>query len=213
MNNLHPIFADCCQTDGSIHSKYATDKPWIFDGHIYATNGRVAVRMPVSGHNNEGVFPPVKDLDWTTTRFSEESFFAPNPGPAIVNPVCVECKGKGKVETITCPDCKGDGTQECDLGHEHDCENCEGIGTLRDAGTCEYCEGSGIGQPSYFPVHIAKNCQIRDDFARILYRHGAKLYLQKVPTPHSQIRFVIDGGIEGLAMPYIPPEDRSRCLK
>ena len=29
---------------------------------------------------------------------------------------------------IDCPDCHGDGSQDCDLGHIHDCEACDGSG-------------------------------------------------------------------------------------
>ena len=30
-----------------------------------------------------------------------------------------------------CPDCQGYGYQECDLGHEHDCEECNGTGKIQ----------------------------------------------------------------------------------
>jgi len=31
-----------------------------------------------------------------------------------------------------CPECHGKGYEECDLGHEHDCEECDGSGNAPD---------------------------------------------------------------------------------
>lgn len=35
---------------------------------------------------------------------------------------------KTQEETGECPECNGDGYQDCDMGHSHDCEECDGTG-------------------------------------------------------------------------------------
>lgn len=50
---------------------------------------------------------------------------------------CPECNGDG--EGLECSNCLGDGVETCDLGHDHDCESCLGLG-YHD---CDTCLGAG----------------------------------------------------------------------
>ncbi len=34
-------------------------------------------------------------------------------------------------ETVTCIDCSGEGKEECNLGHDHECERCDGKGFVK----------------------------------------------------------------------------------
>lgn len=62
-----------------------------------------------------------------------ERIIVPPPGQTR----CEECEGKGKWSCLACGGC---GTVECDLGHEHDCRDCDGNGANT---SCESCSGVG----------------------------------------------------------------------
>tara|TARA_R100001480_G_scaffold146109_2_gene144556 strand:- start:17674 stop:18000 length:327 start_codon:yes stop_codon:yes gene_type:complete len=38
-------------------------------------------------------------------------------------------------EPVQCEECCGEGHQECDLGHEHECQECDGLGNVPAADT------------------------------------------------------------------------------
>lgn len=50
-----------------------------------------------------------------------------------------------------CSDCDGDGVTECDQGHEHNCEPCNGLGKIRKT--------APVSKAEYFKAVVA---EIRD---------------------------------------------------
>lgn len=75
---------------------------------------------------------------------------------------CGECSGRGFKFVRKCWECNGEGEVECDKGHYHDCEECDGHGweaaTANDDSaslekeTCEVCGGTGKGGPRVIPL-------------------------------------------------------------
>lgn len=70
--------------------------------------------------------------------------------------------------------------------------------------------GSLRRMQEYFGVQVGE-MMLRDDFARILHKYGAKVYLNRGMAAYRPLRFVVDGGIEGLVMPYQPPSQKGSC--
>ncbi len=105
---LHPIFALCC--DDVKGTKYDLRTPWVYGRGVYATNGRILVRMPLS----EG-------LD--TTGFNTED--RPKLNEHTADYFAAKYQAKG----VPCPSLKGKGT---------DCPRCEGTGTAQGV-FCDDC--------------------------------------------------------------------------
>lgn len=115
-----------CQTYESL--RFAMDKPFVKNGCKYATDARIIIRVPTDEPdtdigekkfpNSEHIYAKyeavVCDQEWP------ESF-----------PDCPTCGQLGYVTRFECPICDGTGYQECDLGHEHDCDECQGNGWTR----------------------------------------------------------------------------------
>jgi hypothetical protein len=97
-------------------ARYDMKTPWVLNGYKYATNGRAAARHkadePNSPPTSEGSRPPCGTLFVVTpqTRFvlTEPEKMPPAPK--------------------RCGWCEGTGGRECNLGHFHDCESCDGRG-------------------------------------------------------------------------------------
>jgi hypothetical protein len=53
--------------------------------------------------------------------------------------MCKECDGRGWKNRIECERCDGVGEIECDLGHDHECPDCNGDGFIGDK--CPACNG------------------------------------------------------------------------
>ena len=115
-----PIFAACVAEESG---RYQLDRPWTERGKVYATNGRMAVRGPVSlvtgtlpQPDGDYRFPPVDEGMEPPSTFVE----TPTPLPAI---------DESTVARQQCPKCRGQGLcNNCDCGAEHECGNCDGMG-------------------------------------------------------------------------------------
>ena len=63
MMELHPIFAECCETN-ELHARYpVTRQPFYRGGYVYATNGRIVVRRRHQ-HKPTPMVPDVGSLPW-----------------------------------------------------------------------------------------------------------------------------------------------------
>jgi hypothetical protein len=192
---LPAIFKDCSDAESV---RYALDIPMVFDGRVYASDGRIAVRMPWDGPEppewkemrNDRRVPRIGDV------FIDDHEPEPTPIPAIPPPEtrpCEECKGTG---TAKCWECEGTGIDECDsCGHEDECEVCDGKGTF----PCE-CKGEGFVEWESVPVG---RLRFKGDYLAMLQRHGVTgLYLPLDTTTDAgrATKFVL-GDVEGRLMP------------
>lgn len=163
-------------------SRYSLQEPFTLRGAIYATDGRIAVRVFAPGDADtaapdkrfpkmEEIFPPV-DGDW-------------EPWPKI--DVCNFCEGTNK---SICSKCGGDGMcNRCSCGSEHECGHCDGTGDV----CCEKCTTPGSLDHRFGKSELALK------YAFLISHLPCVEYL---PTdkPDVVVRFRFEGG-EGAVMP------------
>lgn len=166
--------------------------PSLLGGHAYATNGRIAARVPASllawaAERGEG--GPV-GLD---SRFA--SWGAALSSTGVAPPPC----GFGAID---CPRCAGSGAR------------CVATACM----PCGACDGSGE-IPSNRPVEILPGFRLAERYVALIARFDGRLYLPSVPTPGAPAGFVCRGGqpgafgepeawsgfiVEGFVMPIDP---------
>ena len=107
--------------------------PFVIGGKLYATDARIAVEVDATGEpdtpttGNNRTDPPNVQKVFETTWDGTEVFKPwPAEAPIIGEIDCPQC------ENIVCKDCDGEGILECDMGHDHDCETCDGYGEIRN---------------------------------------------------------------------------------
>lgn len=165
--NLHPIFAECVASPDE-EMRYALKAPFVRGGFVYATDGRICVRAKSDAPDTEGQFPDTAGLGWNR----DTSVVIALPEQLPEQPV------------NKCTGCKGNGFVQCDFGHEHSCEDCDGKGNVRPTVRVKVGESD-----------------INLRWASILKRHGCVLYKPAKPT--APIYFTFDGG-DGIVMPMLP---------
>lgn len=179
-------------------------------GFTYATDGHVLVRVPADGREQTANFPPI-DLDKPLRPHCK--VFAPlvlPPRPEL--PPCDGCAGTGEV--AACRHCEGEGVSECDMGHEHDCDRCEGRGTVAGAGLeCQHCRGAKVRkvartQADVDAVEVTIGTARFDWFLleRVMALPGIEFGIPDGDGEPCPFRF--DGGI-GSVMPFLSATGKS----
>ena len=197
----------CADEDG----RYRISKPWVKDGWRYATDGRVAVRLPAEGEPDEpqpeGPGTRLPDAsDWFGEQYEFKADlctepFPPHDGRTIKQTCdneahmkdCQECNGTG---TCWCPKCE----------HPHDCPKCHGEGVDRRSQTrCPECNSFGYGNHPAPQVIAGKRIQ-GTIAVRIAELPGARYY----SDGHAgrPLHFVAAGGLEGVASIICNSEER-----
>jgi hypothetical protein len=183
--------------------------PFSLGDFTYATDGKVAVRVPrLEGIGEVEDAPASIETTFANNlKGFEQAAPVPNP-PHVTNIICKACKGRQKV-TI-CSECEGEGYRECDLGHEHDCEDCDGNGVIGDrsgesAVECPECEG--VGRLPNLPQGLSTGVIVNDKtcvglryLRRIATLPAVKWSLNHRKESSETIPFWFDGG-EGILMP------------
>lgn len=129
-----------CEKEGS--SRLDMSTPFVLNGWRYATDARVAIRIPCGEPNTEAKekrFPPIEQL---FANFPEDGF-EPWPEVDVFNAMgdCPECDC-GLVNSVECRKCLGRGFTVCnECGTEDDCKPCKGEGYVGD--DCGNCNGKG----------------------------------------------------------------------
>lgn len=201
---LHPIFRDCAGDDG----RFSLARPWRDGGFVYATNGAIVVRVPVTSLGpdvDRNVLEPgerrvpMELASYFTGTFQDDPFDLPDVGPADRR--CLFCEGAGTIKEKTCTSCHGGGCCTCDCNHRHACGCCDGTGVI-PSHDCEGCDGSGKGRPEPKGVKVADGVRLDRHWIAVLREYGAVVHLPIKPDPFkgvretSPLRFTI-GPIEG----------------
>lgn len=130
--------------------RYAIDAPFTVDGVTYATNSRILVWVETGDADtavpegkrrlNVAAIVPEK---WPTTGWE--------PWPEWNGESTMRECGchNGKVDQSECLTCNGTGELECDLGHEHECDDCDGEGVVGSGRNCPECNGKGKRMQRY----------------------------------------------------------------
>ena len=174
----------------------------MFNGGAYATDGRIAVRIPTdnadSEGNNERRRKDVEKLFVENENANHE--FAPWP-PMPAEPLeqeCPQCNGSG-AQLISCDNCD-DGYRECrECGHEGTCEQCNGSGKVYAPNTiCVLCDGKR-------KISMPKNQRVGElivaayNVYRITRLPNVR-YVLNHEMPCDYVCFVFDGGGQGIVM-------------
>lgn len=145
--------------DLSIFTKHpvraAYSQPWSLRQHTYATDGRMAIRVPKRDDvpENRDMIGRANQIDYWLTN-SAPMWFDVAPVAAPQEQQCPTCKGLKCIKI--CPECQGVTTVEASTSHNVyycKCKNCKGKGYLplpvdEAIGiTCHDCDGDGTIYP------------------------------------------------------------------
>lgn len=116
-------------------------RPFVINGMLYATSGNLCVRTKFDGQIEDQPenHPNPESLYQIHLEFTTK----PTTGVAIPEQI-----GEAFTES-TCHLCDGKGLRRCDLGHDHECDECEGTGKIRREVFVKladkvYCRASGL---------------------------------------------------------------------
>ena len=165
--------------------RYGINEPFVVGGFRYATDGKLAVRVPADGE-------PDADYKIKLPRKIGE-LFKPAAVEWLLWPaveVCGNCNGSGVV-LGDCDMCSGTGDHECSCGDKHECGYCEGDGKVDDLCDCRRAVGGSVkcGASEISMYYSRKISQL----PRASY--------QPTATPATPVHFKFDGG-EGVVMPF-----------
>jgi hypothetical protein len=182
---LPAIFRECV---APYTVRYDLTRPWVAGDHVYATDGRILVRVPVAGLA-PGTLGPL----WNAA-----AMFDRHPGRYAEPIVLPE---PGGPESTPCAICKGGGQLECDARGAYG----PGAGPL--AFECPVCDGSGR-VINWESTPVADGYALSARFVHLLRRHGAAVHLPLAPdgsTPSDVPAYFVAGPVEGLVMPCVSP--------
>ena len=198
---LHPIFRECVEPESI---RYAFQFPFVQAGKVYATDGRIAARCDATEGRiaaevkAEGRVPSMAGLFPEMTGYLAESISVPTT-PELAT--CRECNGTMVQVEFECGPCKGAGFVECNLGHDHDCESCNGVGKIPPGQPCEYCDQTGKEGSREASVNLGFGVLLGWKFAEILHRHGAYLRLPRSLANTSPVYWYIpETDVDGMVM-------------
>ncbi len=166
--------------------------PFVIDGHTYATNGHIIVRVLGGDPDPEQAVPePVRQ---TALKMFATEYTDYEPPPEIPAPqACSECAGTGQGDEDECEDCDGHG--EFTRGnHEYDCKECDGSGKVPGGKCPKYgCWSGQMRQPIWVGPAFIDGRYLR----LIAALPNARI---RVVGPEAAAAFIFDGG-EGRVMP------------
>ena len=174
-------------------------EPWSVNGHSFATDGHILLRVPrldqvVENKNAPKTDQLFADSLHTGNFLSIPDLPEPRDGP------CPECKGSGKVPA-ECQKCDGEGTTLCPRCEDGqlECDKCDGTGVLEEQSEipCEDCDGSGK-RPVLQRVAVG-NQTVDVKFLRLI-KDLPNVRIANGQEEVGALTFVFDGG-DGLIMP------------
>lgn len=164
-------------------------KPWAVDGLKVACDARILVAFPTDEPTNitpEMRVPRVSQIVDPARRVVCETAW-PETFEA-----CPSCGQLGYSKAFECRRCRGKGHQECDLGHEH---------------RCKECNGKGIAKHGTKKLHIpCENSLCLVKFGDFTFKREAVQKLSKLPRPllwgiGNEVLVVKSGDIIGILSP------------
>lgn len=104
---------DFCSVD---ETRMSICTPFVFNGWKYATDGRICVRIQTN------------EPDDSNEPYKRPDASALFKGFNVDGLESFEIPKLDGVKIIECERCGGTGEQTCDMGHNHECPNCDGDG-------------------------------------------------------------------------------------
>jgi hypothetical protein len=192
--------ADLIPFCGVDTNRHRINLPFVRGPHIFATDGKIAVRrLNATGWPENLKTPDMTEIFAKFTR--DVCIHELKDLPSGIE--CTICNGSLKKSETECPECEGEGYEEHDCDCEHctrttgdRCDECDGIGEVDPYDVdCECCSGV---------VHL--NADGIFSIAMKTARALATLKNLRVSKPSyygSPMYFIADAGIEGVFMPMI----------
>lgn len=181
---LPEIFRDCvARSDGSRHDFRL---PMLQGGHVYATDGHICVRVAVAD-----LPPEVAACAVVTAKPDFAKVFAQAQMGVEQAVTALDSIDDGPA-WIPCPECKGKGWANCNMGHDHDCEVCVN-GQVQDL--CHVTLTTPTG-------HVHRLCHA---WAAVLKKYAVELHMPQVAG--GAAKFVgMSGGVkfDGVVMMIDP---------
>jgi hypothetical protein len=185
-------------------------EPVCWKGFVYATDGKIAIRVRAEKGEPNGV-KKIYFIDAIDEYLKKESKKEYVPLdielPAAIP--CDSCEGKyvapqnceGKdVAPQQCTECDGTGKVECPTcGHDMDCEDCDGDGyesSSDETVICNKCNGTGEG---VLPVEIGKT-KFQRRYLALLQSLPGPVEIAIDPDPEKEALFRFSEGA-GVIMP------------
>lgn len=183
-------------------------EPFSIDGHTYATDGHILVRLKglyakinKSAPNAHKVFnfKEFSNTDVKWININKNNILNITKHPDIECPVCTPHQKETIV--MVCENCGGEGYEECDLGYEHECNFCTDgyIKKIINPSDCWECLGARVKRNNVFTIK-------QKDYTTYLFVGFIILFLEnfkniKISTTreHGAVMVKFDEG-EGLIM-------------
>jgi hypothetical protein len=200
---LPPIFRDC--VSDYTGRKYCLEYPQQVGDHVYATDGRILVRMLSTPRIAEAlpsiVLPkPFPESVATMIGPREKWHAEPTALPSLDHlKRCVACEGAAYL-----PD------HPCSCATYDDGEApCHGKGII-PAGPCWDCDGTGIGEARAQFIPLRDDVRLSAYFLWVLRKHGVTLFLPVAINTHSETTpaYFTLGAVEGVVMPKRVEEEK-----
>ena len=129
-------------------TRYALDAPWVKDGWKFATDSRVMIAVPTGEPDSQ---PDAKGRRFANALPLIKPALRPGikwqPLPAFER--CGKCSNKGTIRK-TCSCCRGATEVQCDMGHYHDCPDCDKTGKETLSCRCFVVLGNRCLATEYF---------------------------------------------------------------
>jgi hypothetical protein len=191
---LPPIFRKCTTDDAN--KKYDLTLPFVIGDFVYATDGRIGVRMKATprimiatGEARNGTKFPASIVEMFAEPFASEGTVIPDLSTL---PNCLECKGSGQVQGLYCENC-GDFMPHPAVTSE-----------------CQSCYGSGIKDGGNDGLILADHVEIAYRFLKMIQDAGGVIHLPLNGDNKYRTFFRCPDGVEGIVMPLEWNRERRR---
>jgi hypothetical protein len=195
---LHPIFARCVDPDAV---RFDLSRPFVIDEYVYATDAKIAVRMPVPEwwmiSNPDCIPRSVVDILEGALCRALPATFPPVEG------ACKVCLGAKVMPEMGCPYCGGKDAPRYDDVPPF-CEECWQFEGKIPAGPCYECGGSGILDWSG-RLEVSPGYWLQRRYVALLHEFEMTTYLPIKLDSNHVTRFTL-GDITGVLMPMTAPD-------
>ena len=214
---LHPVFARVVGPDAR---RYDLSQPFAIDEYVYATDGKIIVRMPAPGGWSlpNAATVPGRSMVHAVFGDGDDGRDRWRSVPTQFPPVkgaCVVCRGQKVLPEVGCPYCGGPDSPRYD-GVPDYCEECWELEGKIPAGPCHDCGGTGLLDASG-RVEVAPGFHLRRRYVALLHEFDFTTYLPECPFPTTRreweklgnrlsVRFTL-GDVVGVLMSMFSPDE------
>jgi len=177
------------------YGEHTFGEPFVVGGWRYATDGRIAVRVPAPGEPDAERF--IKTIPGVFAWNGSAQRAWPDTGEVLAQGSCWDCKGYGLLGRAKCEECGGTGETVCHhCGNETECEECDGDGFLGTGEHCATCGGKGHCVRTAY--RMVGEFAVRGDYDALIRSLPGVRWLGN-DVANNNVHFVFDGG-EGVVM-------------